>query len=110
MSSAVYPLSPDRRWRYVEHRSRKDMILGVLVHLRLHPRKEMWLLGKVEERVRNMPFEDAVYFSLREMDYSDRAARLVILTGRRTDTGDGRKDRALGHAARRLQELRSRRA
>jgi len=86
------------------------MLLGVLVYLRLPPRKEMWLLEKIEGRIRSMPFEDAVYFSLREMEYSDRTARLAILTGRRTDAGDGRNDRALRDASRRLYELRKRRA
>ena len=102
MSSAVYPLCPERRWRYVEHRTTRDMLSGILVFLRLSPRKEQWFLRQIGERIRRMPLEDAVYVTLRELEYSDRTARLAILTGRRTDAGDRRRDRVVRAARQRL--------
>jgi len=105
MNSMVYPLLPDQQRGRVERRSRQAMLTGILTFLRLSPRQEMWLVRKIEENARSMLFDDAIYIALREMEYSDRMARLAILTGRRTDAPDGRRDRALQETRQRLQGL-----
>ncbi|HTW26498.1 MAG TPA: hypothetical protein VME92_05180 [Acetobacteraceae bacterium] len=65
------------------------------------------MIEKIKERINDMSFEDAVYVSLREIEYSDRTARLAILAGRRAGADAERHDRALRNAAQRLKLLRS---
>jgi len=73
----------------------------------LPPRREMALSRQIQANMRSHSFEDSAYAALREIGWTDRSARNLLLAVRRTPHTDPRHRHSIEETMRRLLETAS---